>query len=715
MGVIVSHGNSPHEIHSGQTETDDIVVSGGELVVAAGGTAIDLTVSSGGSAIVRTGGNMVVTTGGSSEIDGLLVNQATVTVASNGTLTVDGRVNNTGKLYASGAGSLIDVNGVVAGGIAEVGDGVVEFAGSSSENVSFLANGTGGLVLEGTGNAYKGRISGFGAVGNGNPNQFIDFAGVDFAGASVNYTPANAADTSGTLTVTDGAHAASVTLVGHYEALDFQTANNGGTLEITDGTTISPGAVTNGVGKTLLVSGTNLIVLSSLTNSGTVFAEAGGDITVEGAVTNGLFGVLDTFFPYPASEINLESTVTNSGNVIAVTGDITIQGAFTNLGFLEATYNAAIDLGSTVVNSAAIQTYLYAALTQAGGNVSNTGDIFSYGNSLIALGGFTAAAPTSTSLSNRGLIDAFDQSTITMSFGSGITNVGRIEADSQAYVAIGGSSSLINNGTVAAENSGIVQVGIPAVNYGTMVASGGTINLAQPLANHGALLLEGTGAILANNVTGGVAELDGTGNVNSATGVITGAIDTIALGYSNTGASFGAGDQGVLALTAVTSSSPTAFTGDIEGFTLGDAIDLPNLPFSASDSVTFTANGNGNGGQLTINNGVINVAVLNLVGYDPNAGGAGVSGSYLTQNFHINPDADGDIIITDSPTDPPSGARFGSASENAPSLTYAAGASNVALLGSYMASMFASVEGGVSVPSTEPTAQSQTVVTHPHT
>jgi len=38
----------------------------------------------------------------------------------------------------------------------------------------------------------------------------------------------------------------------------------------------------------------------------------------------------------------------------------------------------------------------------------------------------------------------------------------------------------------------------------------------------------------------------------------------------------------------------------------------------------------------------------------------------------------------------------------------------VALLGSYMASLFASVEGGITVPATE-TAQSQAVLVHPHT
>jgi hypothetical protein len=49
---------------------------------------------------------------------------------------------------------------------------------------------------------------------------------------------------------------------------------------------------------------------------------------------------------------------------------------------------------------------------------------------------------------------------------------------------------------------------------------------------------------------------------------------------------------------------------------------------------------------------------------------------------------------------------------NIPSPT--AGAGSVALLGSYMASLFTSVEGAVATNTTD-TAQSQAVLAHPHT
>jgi len=95
---------------------------------------------------------------------------------------------------------------------------------SSSENVAFLANGSGGLVLNGLGNAYAGRVSGFGFGSSAHSDhaQFIDFDSVNFTGATVSYTSANPSNTSGTLTVTNGGNSASVLLVGNYSLANYQ-------------------------------------------------------------------------------------------------------------------------------------------------------------------------------------------------------------------------------------------------------------------------------------------------------------------------------------------------------------------------------------------------------------------------------------------------------------------------------------------------------------
>jgi hypothetical protein len=91
---------------------------------------------------------------------------------------------------------LITSGAVVTGGVAEIGNGTVFIAASSSENVAFLANGSGGLVLNGLGNAYAGRVSGFG-VGSSAHSDHDHF--INFAGATFTYTSANPSNTSGTL------------------------------------------------------------------------------------------------------------------------------------------------------------------------------------------------------------------------------------------------------------------------------------------------------------------------------------------------------------------------------------------------------------------------------------------------------------------------------------------------------------------------------------
>jgi hypothetical protein len=97
---------------------------------------------------------------------------------------------------------------VVNGGVALMGDGIVEIAGSSGESVKFLSNGSGGLKIAetvGHTSAFSGRVSGFGASGHSKPEQFIDLVSV--ASASViasSYVSANAANTSGTLFISSG-------------------------------------------------------------------------------------------------------------------------------------------------------------------------------------------------------------------------------------------------------------------------------------------------------------------------------------------------------------------------------------------------------------------------------------------------------------------------------------------------------------------------------
>ena len=146
-----------------------------------------------------------------------------------------GTVTNNGVLFASGAGGQVTITGPVNGGVAEVGNGVVDIQATSNENVSFQSGGSGELELA-VASAYTGAVSEsrFGS----NHNQFIDLTAVKSSTTvHLAYTPNSSHPTSsGVLTVTSGGHAvASINMVGHYVTTNFHLgAGPGGDVRISD-------------------------------------------------------------------------------------------------------------------------------------------------------------------------------------------------------------------------------------------------------------------------------------------------------------------------------------------------------------------------------------------------------------------------------------------------------------------------------------------------
>lgn len=220
-------------IVSGTLKTAD----GGIVETVSGSTnAISAAAIAAGALIEITSGSTLTLSGGT------LGAGALVETLSSGTVTVSGTVINSGTLYANGSGSVIDVAGgaVVSGGVVEVGNGIVDIASGGTANVRFAANGSGGLEIADDGtasNAYTGQISGFGGAGHTNRSQYIDLVSVTSgAGITDSYAKANAANTSGTLTVSSGATiVAEINFAGTYTAANFHLSSGAGdTVEITD-------------------------------------------------------------------------------------------------------------------------------------------------------------------------------------------------------------------------------------------------------------------------------------------------------------------------------------------------------------------------------------------------------------------------------------------------------------------------------------------------
>jgi hypothetical protein len=158
---------------------------------------------------------------------------AVVNIMSTGTVVVGGTVTSSGTLFASGVDSTLDSTGLLNGGKAEVGNGVIDISNLSSETIIFDSSGAGGVVFD---NAigYTGKVSGFGA----NTTQFIDLSNVTYdASVSCIYTP-NAANPAekGVLTVTSGGQiVAKIHMVGDYNTGNFAlSADKSGHVQITD-------------------------------------------------------------------------------------------------------------------------------------------------------------------------------------------------------------------------------------------------------------------------------------------------------------------------------------------------------------------------------------------------------------------------------------------------------------------------------------------------
>jgi len=158
-----------------------------------------------------------------------LTNEGVIDATGNNALVIDTGTNaiiNRGMLEASGAGGLVVNSAVTGGGTAEIsGSGGIEFGRSSDTAVVFDEGATGTLRLDQSA-AFTGTIAG---LGGGNALDLGDIAAG--ANATLGFA-ANASGSGGTLTVSDGAHTASLALLGQYAAAGFTSAGDasGGTI-----------------------------------------------------------------------------------------------------------------------------------------------------------------------------------------------------------------------------------------------------------------------------------------------------------------------------------------------------------------------------------------------------------------------------------------------------------------------------------------------------
>jgi autotransporter passenger strand-loop-strand repeat protein len=202
-GAVVTSGGV-EVLVSGGAASGTIVNGGGVEVVGPGGTAYGLTIGSGGVDVVVSGGMQ----------RGTIVSGIDIVVSG----TVIGATVDSGGYELVESGS-IDSAVTISGGIFEVASG----GSIGSGAVTF--SGSGRLVLDAS-VSFGGLVAGFGAPDS------LDLRDITFgSGTQLSFAEA-AGKLSGTLTVTNGANAANIVLLGQYTASQLTAVSdgNGGTL-----------------------------------------------------------------------------------------------------------------------------------------------------------------------------------------------------------------------------------------------------------------------------------------------------------------------------------------------------------------------------------------------------------------------------------------------------------------------------------------------------
>jgi hypothetical protein len=190
---------------TGQLTLGDVNGQGAVFVNQAGGV-FDIAGNSGidgtaPSATFQNAGLLEKTVGAKSSIGVALVNTGTVE-ATSGTLDLQKAVTGNGGTLKIDAGKAIQADAAVSGG----------------QTVDF--NGGGDKLVLTDATHFAGKLSNF-AVGD-----MLDLRQFDPATATLGFAE-NAAMTQGTLTVTDGALVAKITLLGQYMASGFNKASDG--------------------------------------------------------------------------------------------------------------------------------------------------------------------------------------------------------------------------------------------------------------------------------------------------------------------------------------------------------------------------------------------------------------------------------------------------------------------------------------------------------
>jgi autotransporter passenger strand-loop-strand repeat protein len=429
MSVIVSKGNSPHNVSSGAPETSDSVVSGGSMFVLSGGTAFATTVSSGGFLTINKGGSGSgsILSGGSERVSGTEIGAL---IQSGGSQ----RVFASGKVFATGI----------------LGNGVQDVSGVASSTTV----GSRGLQnVDAFGTAFGTTVSSGGL-------QSVHSAG----------------KTSGTILNPFGQED-----VGPFGLAVSTTVNSGATLTISSGGTTSGATIGNG-GKMFVSAGgvaadVTLNFGAVTSNAGIIKANSSATAVVGGVVTNA--NTIEALGSGALVQIFASVTGSGSGTILAVGigARVELNGATISGGKLQTKSGGRIDVdvgvlsGATIVSGSVVDIGDADTLTLVGSAV-NSGVISMLGSANPA----TLAISGAVVLSGGGkmlLGSGGNNRIVAAAGGATLSNVNNTIAGA-GNIGPGGNLTVVNAGSLEGTTSGtlFLNTNISNTSTGVILASG---------------------------------------------------------------------------------------------------------------------------------------------------------------------------------------------------------------------------------------------------
>jgi autotransporter passenger strand-loop-strand repeat protein len=200
-GTMILAGGYEQAYVNGKT-VSAVVMNGGREYALSGGTVSAAIISSGGGLNISSGGKAI----------------GADALAGGGIAVLSGGVGS--ALVVSGGNLVVYSGGALTGGLTiEAGTATISGTAAAGQTISFTGP-TGDLVLENLG-GFAAKIAGMSGTG-----QKVDLLGFAYSSSTESAVWSQGTG-SGTLTVTDGAQVASLTLIGSYVTSNFTLSNDG--------------------------------------------------------------------------------------------------------------------------------------------------------------------------------------------------------------------------------------------------------------------------------------------------------------------------------------------------------------------------------------------------------------------------------------------------------------------------------------------------------